>query len=225
MADDWSVNEFLDKTTGKVYRRYTYKRKPCIRVVLNSKLSQQLAGWTLIEKDLRNVGVWLKEIESRHKEAPKRKGESYGHSRDRDTYNLIKGLFVAALTFYGKCFSKCDGRPVKMERAQLEERYRVLHDECISYRHNFAAHSGAAKIESVEIALVFPEKLRAGVSPKIYHELFQPDLAWPSGDDEVTFQQLTEHARSLAKAKITRLSDKILHEEVLPKGYGYWKRC
>ena len=90
MTNDWSVNEFLDKASGKVYRRYTYKRKPCIRVVLNSKLSQQLAGWTLIEKDLRNVGVWLKEIESRHKEVPKRKGESFGHSRDRETYNLIK---------------------------------------------------------------------------------------------------------------------------------------
>ena len=224
MTDDWSVNEFLDKTTGKVYRRYTYKRKPCIRVALNSKLSQQLAGWTLIEKDLRNVGVWLKEIESRHKEAPKRKGESYGQGRDRETYNLIKGLFVAALTFYGKCFSKCEGRPVKMERAQLEERYRVLHDECISYRHNFAAHSGAARLESVEIALVLPLKFRVGILPRIYRELFQPDLTWTTGDEGVTFQQLVEHVRSIAKAKITRLSDKILNEEILPKGYDYWKR-
>lgn len=224
VTDDWSVSEFLDRASGKVYRRYTYKRKPCIRVVLNSRLSQQLAGWTLIEKDLRNVAVWLKEIESRHKEAPKRKGESFGIGRDRETYNLIKGLFVAALTFYGKCFSKCEGRPVKLERAQLEERYRVLHDECISYRHNFAAHSGAAKIESVEIAVVLPEKFRSSVSPRIYHELSQPDLAWPSGDDEVSFQKLVEHARDIAGAKITRLSDKILHEEVLPKGYDYWRK-
>jgi len=224
MTDEWSVSEILDATSGKVYRRYTYKRKPCVRVVLDSKLSQQLAGWTLIEKDLRNVGIWLNEIASRHQEAPKRKGESYRHSRDRETYNLIKGLFVAALTFYGKCFSKCEGRPVKMERAQLEERYRVLHDECISYRHNFAAHSGAAKIESVEITLVFPEKLRHGVVPTIYHELFQPDLAWPSDDEEVTFQQLIEHARDIAKGKMSRLSDKILREEVLPKGYDYWRK-
>lgn len=222
MTDEWSVSEFLDATSGKVYRRYTYKRKPCIRVVLDSKLSQQLAGWTLVEKDLRSVAIWLNEIASRHTEAPKRKGESYGFSRDRETYDLIKGLFVAALTFYGKCFSKCEGRPVKMERAQLEERYRALHDECISYRHNFAAHSGAAKIERVEIAVVFPEKLRPGVSPRIYQELFQPDLAWPSSDDEVTFQQLVEHARDIAKAKISRLSDKILEEEVLPKSFGYW---
>lgn len=224
MAEDWSVREFLDKTTGKVYRRYTYKRKACTRVVLDSKLSQQLAGWALIEKDLRNVGAWLKEIESRHTESPKRKGQSYSHSRDRETYNLIKGLFVAAITFYGKCFSKCEGRPVKMERAQLEEQYRVLHDECLSYRHNFAAHSGAAKLERVEIALVFPGKFRAGVAPRIYHELFQPDLTWPSGEDEVTFQQLVEHARSIARVKMERLSDKIVSEEVLPKGYEYWKK-
>lgn len=224
MTDVWSVREFLDKTNGKVYRQYTYKRKPCIRVVLNSKLSQQLAGWTLIEKDLRNVGVWLNEIASRHTEAPKRKGECFEQSRDRETYNLIKGLFVAALTFYGKCFSKCEGRPVKMERVQLKEQFRVLHDECISYRHNFAAHSGAAKIESVEIAVVFPEKYRPGVPPRIYQELFQPDLAWPSGDAEVSFQHLVEHARGIAKAKISRLSDKILREEVLPRGYDYWRK-
>ena len=223
MTDGWSVNEFLDKSSGKVYRRYTYKRKPRVRVVLNSKLSQQLAGWTLIEKDLRSVSVWLNEIAAHHTDTTKRKGESYEHSRDRETYNLIKGLFVAALTFYGKCFSKCEGRPVKMERVQLKERFRTLHDECLSYRHNFAAHSGAAKIESVEVALVFPEKLRVGVAPRIYRELIQPDLVWPSGD-EVTFQQLVEHARDIAKAKISRLSDKILNEEVLPKGYNYWRK-
>lgn len=224
MTDGWGIDEFLDASSGKVYRRYTYKRKPCIRVVLNSRLSQQLAGWTLIEKDLRSVEVWLNEISSRHTEAPKGKGHSYGHSSDREIYNLIKGLFVAALTFYGKCFSKCEGRPVKMERAQLEERYRVMHDECISYRHNFAAHSGAAKIERVEIAVVLPDKLRCGVLPRIYRELNQPDLAWPIGDWQVSFQQLVEHAMGIARRKISLLSDKILKEEVLPKGYEYWRK-
>lgn len=61
MTDGWGVGEF-DVSSGKVYRRYTYKRKPCIRVVFNSRLSQQLAGWTLIEKDLRSVEVCLYEI-------------------------------------------------------------------------------------------------------------------------------------------------------------------
>ncbi len=174
MADHWEVKEILDPVTGEVDRLYSYKRKRCKRVALDSKLAKQLAGYTLIEKDLRSIGGWLKEIGDRHIETRKREGDTFGRSGDRERYNLIKGLFVASLTFYGKCFASCEGRRVKLDRSMLEDRYRDKHDEVLAYRHNFAAHSGAEKLEEVTIALVFP--LTRYEVPKIYHELRQPDL-------------------------------------------------
>lgn len=225
MKDQWEVKEIFDRTTGKVDRIYTFKRKPCKRVVLESRLAQQLAGYTLIEKDLRSVAAWLEEIKDRHVVEPKRKGHRFGHSDDRTTYTLIKGLFVAALTFYGKCFAQCEGRRVKLERSQLEERFRESHDEAMKFRHNFAAHSGAAKLEDATIALVFQKKLKSGEVPRIYHELWQPDLFWSDeSSHEASFIALTEHVHSIVKRKMRDLTDKIMQEEVLPKGADFWSR-
>lgn len=181
------------------------------------------AGYTLIEKDLRSVQFWLSEITARHYAQPKHSGNAFNHSADRETYNLIKGLFVASLTFYGKCFASCEGRRVKFDRHQLAPEFREAHDELMRYRHNFAAHSGAEKFEEVTIALVFPKK-KSNEVPRIYHELQQPDLAWSSDDNEMSFIKVVKHAHELAKNKISSLSDKILKEEVLPKGAEYWLR-
>ena len=48
--------------------------------------------------------------------------KSFAQGKDRGKYVLIKGLFVAALTFYGKCFSRCEGRRAQMDRNQLDKR-------------------------------------------------------------------------------------------------------
>lgn len=220
-TDPFDVKHFVDRATGKTYRRYTYKRRPCTRVQIQSRLSDQLAGYTLIEKDLRNVLVWLAEIESRHNEGPLRDGESYANGADRANYTMVKGLFVASLTFYGKCFSKCEGRPVKLERAQLDASYHRLHDECISYRHNFAAHSGAKKLEHVEIALVYPVKHSDKVPFKLYRELHQPDLFWPK-QGQISLTQLVEHVRSKVLDKIERLAQKVTDEDIIKKAKALW---
>jgi len=221
MSDDFSVTDHIDSKSGLPHRIYKYKRKECRRVLLNSRLCSQLAGYTLIEKDLRSVLVWLHEIEARHTDGTSRKIEHFARSSDRTTYHLIKGLFVATLTFYGKCFSKCEGRPVKLERAQLDERFYRLHDECIAYRHNFAAHSGAKKLEHVEIVLVSPARHKDKIPFKVYRELFQPDLFWPSSG-EITLIELVEHVRSIANAKIDLLAEKIQREEIIPNAKKYW---
>jgi len=224
MSDEWNVKEFLDRTPGKAERIYTYKRLRCKRVVLNSRLAGQLAGYTLIEKDLRSVAVWLREIGMRHTDRHRHESESHGRSEDRDNYNIIKGLFVASLTFYGKCFSQCEGRRVKLDRQIVDEPFLALHDECISYRNNFAAHSGAARVETVEIALVFPSNHKKKVLPKIYRELAQPDLVWSKKGQEESFLALVEHVRGKLLIKFDEPAAKILTDEVLPKGIEHWSR-
>ena len=218
----FNVKEFLDRVTGKVYRIYSYKRRACERVELKSRLAEQLAGYTLIEKDLRSVVSWLDEIERRHNEGPGRKGHSFGRGQDRDNYTLIKGLFVAILTFYGKCFSKCEGRPTKMERAQLDTMFHALHDDCMEYRHNFAAHSGAKKLEHVKVALVYPVKHKTQMEFMIFRELHQPDVFWPKAG-AVPLRKLFEHVREKAQAKIDRLAAKIEKEEIIPNAAKYMK--
>ena len=213
--DHFDVKHYIEPVSGKEVRTYTYKRKPCVRVVLTSRLASQYAGYALMEKDLRSVLVWLKEIRTRFDEIPISEDHNFGLGEDREKFNLIKGLFVAALTFYGKCFSKCEGRPVKLERQQLDSRLHDLHDQCIRYRHNFAAHSGDQRLEFVDVALVFPEKRRNPMPYKIFKELHQPDLFWPRPPD-ISISELVEVVRGIVQKKLDLLHTRIKEVEINP---------
>ncbi|OFJ47808.1 hypothetical protein BA896_001120 [Janthinobacterium lividum] len=205
MKNTIQVKEFVEQESGKIHRFYTYNGKPCKRVQVDTRLSKQLAGYVLIEKDLRSVIVWLKEINSIRANEPSVSGNV--HATNRKTYNVIKGLFVAALTFYGKCFTKCEGRPVKLERRQVEEKYRLKHDELQDFRNNFAAHSGATDIESVKIAVILPRVKKGKVQPAIYSELYQPDF-FVAKSGEVEFIDVVESMREVAIKKIKLLNEK-----------------
>lgn len=220
---DWTVKNFIDAKTGKPHRLYRYKNKVCGKVFLKSRLCDQLAGWSLIEKDLRSATSWMDLIDKLNENAGVT-GKEFHWNEDRELGIQVKGLFVAALTFYFKCFSKCEGRPVKLERAQLDENYREVHDHFVAMRHNFAAHNGAEKHEYVNIALVMPLRCKKGkpAPQQLYMELFQPDAAISAGVEGLTWQKLFEHCRSIVERKRALLVDKILEEEVAPKGADYW---
>ena len=221
MTDAFTVNEFVEPKTGTSHRVYTYKRKPCHRVLLTSRLSTHLAGYSLIEKDLRSVLAWIDAIDKLHVERFTGKGNHFSKSADRSNYNVVKGLFVAALTFYGKCFSKCEGRPVKLERAQVASQFHDLHDQCIEYRHNFAAHSGSKRIESAAIALVYPKRFKREVPFKLFREINQPDLFWPAPAD-LSLAQLVTHVQGIALSKIESLGGRIEAEEVTSNAARFW---
>ncbi len=119
MRDDWSVKEVIEPKTGKVHRLYSYKGKPAKRIALDTPMAKQMAGYVLIEKDLRSAAIWLAEIDRIRGDDAKLDPKGSRRATDRERYNLVKGLFVAALTFYGKAFAQCEGRRVKLERRQI----------------------------------------------------------------------------------------------------------
>lgn len=214
MTDDhFECRHFLDRRTGKAHRKYTYKRKPCNRLVIDSKIANQLAGYSLIEKDLRSCLAWLAEIERRNDELPSGPGERFGHGKNRENYTIIKGLFVAILTFYAKCFTRCEGRRVKLERNVIESQFHDAHDRCMSYRHNFAAHSGAERVEAVTVVVAYPNPKKGKVPSKVFRELHQPDYYWAT-DGEIGLKELVGHVHELVTKKIDHIAQKIQSEEV-----------
>jgi len=209
----FDVKDFIDPYSGEIVRKYFYKRKPCNRVTIKSKIADQLAGYALIEKDLRSCLVWIDEIDRRHDERPKDEKQRFGQGKNRDNYLIIKGLFVSILTFYGKCFAACEGRRVKLEKNKLDPEFHKAHDEAISYRNNFAAHSGAAKLERVKVAAVFPDPKNDHLPIRIYTELDQPDVYWPNGANDVSLRDLIEHVRKIVLEKVEQLYEKISRED------------
>jgi hypothetical protein len=220
----YSDRSFIEERTGIVRRIYSYDGKPARRFELSGKVVDQLRGYVLIEKDLRNVAEWLKQlgIDPTGNEAGVGRTSKLIWRRNPDRTEGVrdKGLFVAALTFYAKGFTKCEGRPVKMEKQQLETRFHALHDECMRYRHNFAAHSGAGRIEDARIALVIPKKAKRPVVPMLYVELDQPDVV-PPYVDGLSMADLCAHANAVVKRKMSLLMEKV-KEEVASKGWEYW---
>lgn len=93
----------------------------------------------------------------------------------------------------------------------------------IAFRHNFAAHSGAKKIEHVTVAVVLP-RAGKGVAPNIYTEPMQPDMFFAIQGNS-SFHDLVEDARQVAIKKKDFLMEKIMKEEVLPRGEKYWLTC
>lgn len=221
-ASQWSLNEILVPESGRRITHYFYKRKRCKRIQLESPLARQLAGYTLIEKDLRSTLVWLAEIERLHNQFDLADPAGPNHlSPDREVYNVIKGLFVATLSFYGKCFTRCEGRRVKLERSNIGEQYLETHDLYMRFRHSFAAHSGADRFEEVQIALVLPPKKATSLSPRIMRELKQPDLLWSDAEDP-SFKELVLSVQRYCLDKIERLSKRILQDDVTPMGREHW---
>ena len=62
LGNDFYVQEIV-RQNGKKERKYFYKDKRALRAPIITKDTKKLAGYTLIEKDLRNILVWLNEID------------------------------------------------------------------------------------------------------------------------------------------------------------------
>lgn len=219
---NWTYETIILPSGFEFYNKYYYKRKAAHRIVLDTPKADVLAGYILIEKDLRNCKSWLTSIisilskDDRHVNATR----NIVNLENREVFNTVKGLFVAALTIYGKCFTSCEGRRVKLEKVNLNEGFHKTHDEAMAFRHNFAAHSGAKKMENAKIIVLLNPKKNQRSLPRMSTELLQPD-SWSIKDME-KFVELTEHAREFCKNKHTTLNKKIFEEDVLKKGASYW---
>lgn len=219
-----TTKKFVDPITGKFEVRYFWKRNPVYKVALRGKLVEQLAGYTLIHKDLTNALRWFRRAEELVPETTKRDGHSYSLAKDRETFDLVKGLFVAALTFYGKCFTQAQGRKAQIPRDWIGAEYRKTHDEYMKYRHNFAAHSGDERLEMAETFLLVNPKKAREILPYLTTVRFQPDVMLPSAPDK-KFVELVEHLLAQLHERHDALAEKILSELILPKGNEFWHQA
>lgn len=211
MSDGWTIQEIVySEYHGHNHYFYLGKRAPVVKVG-EEKLIKQYAGYTLIEKDLRSVLVWLNEIE-------KIDPQPFTRYEKPQLMDLVKGYFVAALTFYGKCFTTSKGRGIKYDRADVPEEHRPTHDTIMEMRHNFSAHSGIG-FESVKVSLVLHPDIHSDMKPKLYSELRQPDFDHELLNKMIVIVKILQE-KSLDKRE--SVGEKFLNEVVLPEGKFNW---
>ncbi|EIU7615359.1 TPA: hypothetical protein ACF39K_004589 [Vibrio parahaemolyticus] len=219
---NWTYESIVKPDGIDFYNRYFYKRKKAHRIPLDTGKTRTLSAYLLIEKDLRNCITWLNTIVSMlsHDERYVGATTSLANTENRELFNIVKGLFVAALTIYGKCYTSCEGRRVKLEKSNLDEPFHIAHDSAMAFRHNFAAHSGAKKYEFSRIVLVLDPKKNRKTLPRIASEMLQPDSFIISEINE--FLELAKHAQKFCQQKCKLLEAKIYEEDVLKETKEYW---
>ncbi|TOP86890.1 hypothetical protein [Vibrio parahaemolyticus] len=217
----WKTFKMLEPDTGVFLCRYTYKRKPAHRVVVDTPKATTLSGYLLIEKDLRNTLIWLNQIKSTLEQHDATKNQT-GHiaTGDRSIFDTVKGLFVAALTFYGKCFSTCEGRRIKLDKKIIDEKYVDTHSYLIEMRNNFAAHSGATKVEVARVVLALDKNKKKNTFPHLAKEVFQPDTS--SLQEIYKFIESVEWLHKYVDDKIDTLVEKIMEDDILKEGLEAW---
>jgi len=214
--------EFVNPNTGEVHIQYYWKRNKAPKVEIKGKLPNKMSGLTLIKKDLDNALKWMKlarKLSDSVDDSYDKSDSSVFLAKDRERFDNVKALFVASLTFYGKCFTEANGRGASVSRNWLNEEYKELHDFYMNYRHNFAAHSGDSKVELAKsFVLLHPKKKELiPITPTFR---LQPDAAFSFNG--IKFEDLLVYISNLVAEKYIKLANKIVTELILVKDIDFW---
>lgn len=217
----WKVVPIIDRDTGAHRQQYFYKRTRAQRIPISSHLARQLAGYCLIERDLRTVIEWLIELK---KFVPSSKNpEVYGWSRVESSNSTHIALFVSALTFYGKCFAQTNARGIRLDSSWVPEDFLETHKQILALRNRFAAHSDDDEYEKVNVVLVLAgKKGRLRDSWMLYRELKQIEVMTQHPDDKASFEGLASELQRKVEQKMQELNDKIFKDEIHPAGLDHW---
>lgn len=205
-----------NKNHSKVYNR---KGVVLPRIVLQGIYIEQLKAFRSLDKDLRNILVWICKLQEINDK------DGYEENKYPDMAMgdaaIVKALFVAILSMYGRCFTTANNRKFTFDRKHVPEKYRETHDELMNARHNFAAHKGEFKYDDCKIVLVLNNDKR-DPGPIIFAEMVQPYIYTDIMSKNNELQSLCEALRRVVNEKYDNLTEKIFNDFVQVKGKAFW---
>jgi len=213
------IERHVDPDNGSLSIKYFYNGKAIPMIAIEGEEAERLSGLTLIQKDLNNARRWAAKAAARINDIREDSEAAHFKVEDREVGDEAKALFVAALVFYAKAFTKAAGRRAQMSRSWLDLNFREVHDSFMSYRHNMAAHSGSEKQEyALSYLLLVPEGDQ--VMLRLATNRLQPDFV-TSDNTEEQFDQLIEHAISKVIERYNKLGVRIINRAI-EMGPEYW---
>lgn len=136
--------------SGQTHVTYHYKNKsaaPCIAIEIDTHISRQISGYSLIEKDLRDTILTYDEYLKLMTTKILGKDEI-----------LIKALKKAIVITYAKCFVGADGRNITLKEKVIPTKYNSTHKHLIEMRHQCVAHAGYGFEYSKNVLILPPQK-------------------------------------------------------------------
>ena len=212
---DWEFVEEFDPDGRSFANRYYFRGNEAKRIVLSSTIARKVCGYALIEKDLRNIIQWFSLVRERiiahcaENGIPQKPVKASGPE-----FNITKALLVAAITFYGKLFTKAEGRRVSLQESWITDpNLRTIHSDLMSIRHNFTAHSGKELDEKANLVVALVPVSEGTFATAIITELQQPVA--PTLEQIDLYIKLAETLRTLVIAKNDELKTKVdINQEI-----------
>jgi hypothetical protein len=192
---DIRIDSHLDGTTGEIIVDYYWKGTNVEKVAVTGGIVRRYAGLTMIQRDLQNAWRWSRYAAELLDGVGLSNTVPFQSIDNRDVGDLIKGLFVAALSYYAKCFNRAEGRRVRLSREMIAKEYQSEHDDFMEYRNTLAAHAGSNELEHVQPYLLLIPPSQAEFDFTLVTAGKQADFSH-SGDSK-GFSLLIEHVLQL----------------------------
>jgi len=208
----WEVEEITNRLNGVEKTVYYYKNIPARKIPLKGKAVTKMAGYTLISVDIKMILCWLQMIiDEYNKMGVNKLKQTTVHISpkvSREKFDYLKALTVASFSFYGKLFTKADGRKIKLDRNLFNDSAELLpmHNELMTLRHNYVAHSGKENIEFVEVSLMLDSNKKRNTMPLIVRTMNQPDAF--NNEFLNDFKNICNFLLKKVESKISLLTDK-----------------
>ncbi len=213
-GDGWVAKQTIHEDARRT--EYYYEGRRIKRNVVTGRIAEQYAGYALIEKDLRTILRWLEKTDNFLSEVHPIGSVVIKNEEEWDS-DIVKALFVAIVSFYGRLFNSCEGRGgVKLGKEIIPKEFLSIHDELMGYRNKFVSHAGVSNAELVEIVCARPSENSIIGFPRIFIELRQLDTIYPR-DDEKTIRKLVLELQKRVKEKMMKFHDKIHQEQIFGK--------
>lgn len=215
----------VDPVSYEINNKYYIQGNECKKVTLDSKQAKNFAAYALIKKDLKFVIKSFKLAIDITKDgsvtSTASNGVSYRAEHDSDA-DILKALYISGVITYAKCFTKADGRRVKLEKNLFDKKngkMKEAHLELMEQRHGYLAHGGKTNHEKVNSALVL-SPISNKIPPTLITETYHT-FAFSKNDFE-TFLSLAEYVDNKLNEILTMKSEALFKREIEPIPIEKW---
>lgn len=212
LNDYWHQKIYINETGQPIYT-YHYKSKlnqADKTVKIDIKEYRQLTHYLLIEKDLRDIKLFIKQYEKYMKQTE----SVYLPNNTPVTGIVSKALLTAIVTHYFRCFPGSKKRGL-LQTDNLPDKFAKTHDFLKKLRNLYICHSDFSEYEGCNyLFLIPPEKKAKKINKEVYFgevcELFQAFGFLQGKDNYVSdINELIEFHQKSVLEKIDILKKKI----------------
>jgi hypothetical protein len=139
-----------------------------------------------------------------------RTGTNIDPAINSDIGLIRERLLISAISSYGKCFNRGDGRVVVLNHNRIFEKDHTAlttHDELIRIRNKYVAHSGGTEHEQVQIRVALNPNIKNKHILKIYS--FTATTAGFKADRVEQFLSVMQIAHNYVVARLNECCEKL----------------